>query len=293
MKTMDKSDPGTAGGRRHTPLLRSVVVTALHASMAEAAARHGVAISTIDVDETAARDVFTEAPLRHFDYYILSHIYAGEGRLYLSSGKLEQRLPAGTAVLLTPGTANLFGGVTADYREDFCGPEIDALHRNGLIRNGCVMLGTSRRLPAIAEALHGSGPEAPFRAKLLLMDLLLELHARQLNQPRHQRLARLLEEIGKAPGQEWTLQKMAALCNCSTAQLRRNMVEYTGMLPKEYVEGIRFQYAAEMLTMQERPIDEIGRRLGYPDRFHFSRRFKAFFGVAPGQFRDNLPKRHA
>jgi AraC-like DNA-binding protein len=125
------------------------------------------------------------------------------------------------------------------------------------------------------------------------MELLLEIHARQLNQPRHQQLARLLEEIGKAPGRPWPLQEMAAFCHCSTAQLRRNMLEYTGMLPKECVEGIRFQYAAEMLTMQELPIDEVARRLGYPDRFHFSRRFKAFFGIAPGHFQDVFPKRHA
>ena len=105
--------------------------------------------------------------------------------------------------------------------------------------------------------------------------------------------ARLLEEIGKAPERRWPLQEMAAFCHCSTAQLRRNMLEYTGMLPKECIENIRFQYAAEMLTSQELSIEEIGQRLGYPDRFHFSRRFKAFFGVAPGQFRDEFPKRHA
>ena len=296
MKTIDKSNPMDMTGRRPAPLLRSVVSDSLRDAVEQNAARYGAAFACLNVDEASARDVFTEGPLRRFDYYILSHVYAGEGRLFLSNSKMQQRLPAGTVVLLTPGTANLYGGVTADYREDyigFCGPEIDILVRNGLIRSGCVMLGTSRRLPAITEALHSNAPDAPFRAKILLMELLLEIHARSLSQPKHQQLARLLEEIGKAPGRPWALQEMADFCHCSITQLRRNMLEYTGMLPKECVEDIRFQYAAEMLTLQGLSIEEVGRRLGYPDRFHFSRRFKAFFGVAPGQFRDNLPKRHA
>ncbi len=295
MKASDTSSSTNIAGRR-LAMLRSVVSDSLRDAAEQNAARNGVAFVCVDVNEATPRDVFTEGPLRRFDYYILSHVYAGEGRLFLSNSKVQQRLPAGSVVLLTPGTANLYGGVSADYREDylgFCGPEIDDLCRNDLIRNGCVMLGTSRRLPAIADALRGSGPEAPFRAKLLLMELLLEIHARHLGQPRHRLLARLLEEIGRAPGRPWPLQEMADACHCSTAQLRRNMVEYTGMLPKAYVEGIRFQYAAEMLTLQELPIEEVARRLGYPDRFHFSRRFKAFFGVAPGQFRAGLPQRHA
>ncbi len=295
MKTMDKSNPMEMAGRR-LAILRSVVSANLRDAAEQNADSNGVAFVCVDVNEATPRDVFTEGPLRRFDFYILSHVYAGEGRLFLSNSKVQQRLPAGSVVLLTPGTANLFGGVSADYREDylgFCGPEIDDLCRNGLVRNGCVMLGTGRRLPAIADALRASGPEAPFRAKLLLMELLLEIHARHLSQPRHRLLVRLLEEIGKAPGRRWPLQEMAAYCHCSMAQLRRNMVEYTGMLPKECVENIRFQYAAEMLTLQELPIEEVAQRLGYPDRFHFSRRFKAFFGVAPGQFRAGLPKRHA
>ncbi len=212
----------------------------------------------------------------------------------MDDGKVEQRLPAGTVVLLLPETVHLFGGVSPDYREDyvgFCGPEIDAMARCGLIRSGCALLGTARRLPAIAEALRRESPQAPFDAKNLLTELLLDIHARRLDQPRHQRLARLLDRMGREPARAWTLPEMAAHCNCSTAQLRRNMVEYTGMLPKECLESIRFQHAAEMLTMQGLSIEETSRRLGYPDRFHFSRRFKAFFGVAPGQFRGGFQER--
>ena len=292
---MDKTNSIQTPGRL-APMLRNVVSDSLRDAVERNAARYGAAIVNIDVDEGGTRDVFTEGPLRRFDYYLLSHVYAGEGRLFLSNSKVQQRIPAGTAVLLAPGSASLLGGVTADYREDyigFCGPEIDILSRNGLIRSGCVMLGTSRRLPAITEALHSSARDAPFRAKILLMEILLEIHARYLSQPKHQQLARLLEEIGKAPSRSWALREMAAFCHCSMTQLRRNMLEYTGMLPKECVENIRFQYAAEMLTLQELSIEEVGRRLGYPDRFYFSRRFKAFFGVAPGQFRDAFPKRHA
>jgi AraC-like DNA-binding protein len=43
--------------------------------------------------------------------------------------------------------------------------------------------------------------------------------------------------------------------------------------------------AAEQLRSTERLIKDVAASLGYSDAFHFSRVFKAVFGIAPQAFR--------
>ena len=70
----------------------------------------------------------------------------------------------------------------------------------------------------------------------------------------------------------------------STEQLRRNFLRHTGVLPKAYIEQFKMHRAAELLH-DGGSIAEVAAMLGYRDLYHFSRRFKARFGVPPGRFR--------
>ena len=43
--------------------------------------------------------------------------------------------------------------------------------------------------------------------------------------------------------------------------------------------------AAELLTLTDMPVSEIGASVGYPNQMHFSRAFKTIYGVPPRDWR--------
>ena len=55
----------------------------------------------------------------------------------------------------------------------------------------------------------------------------------------------------------------------------------------KYIESVRFERALDMLTTSEMPIKEIAELCGFCDIYHFSKMFKARFGVSPRAYRKN------
>lgn len=261
-----------------------------HKGMAEQEALYSIAITPPELSD-GPRDIFATAPVRIFKSYLLGHIYAGEGQLLLENRKQEVRLRTGSVVILTPGTPHVYGNYSgSDYREDFVffsGHPIDCMAESHIIETGCYMLGNNRRLPEIAALLRNPSMESQFRARVALVNLLLEIHSLHGRHPRRQVFSQLLAELAAHPERWWTVEDMAEYCKCSTAQLRRNFQDFTGMLPKSYIEKMKMHLAAEKLVSGNDSIEEICRKLGYADRFHFSRRFREIVGIAPGQYRKN------
>ena len=60
--------------------------------------------------------------------------------------------------------------------------------------------------------------------------------------------------------------------------------EKTGQNFKDYLLSTRMNRAKRLLRQGE-PIYEIARQLGYEDAEHFSRRFRARFGLSPAAYR--------
>jgi len=54
-----------------------------------------------------------------------------------------------------------------------------------------------------------------------------------------------------------------------------------------YIDKLVFSEAQKLLMDDWISIDEISRTLGFNDRFYFSKRFKALFGMTPVQYRNN------
>jgi AraC-like DNA-binding protein len=58
-----------------------------------------------------------------------------------------------------------------------------------------------------------------------------------------------------------------------------------GSAPYQYVQQMRLKKARELLIRTERTVAEIGREVGHPDPYHFSRTFRRNVGVSPVQYR--------
>lgn len=231
-------------------------------------------------------------PKRYFEHYSISHVVEGRGRLWLEDGT-ERDLVPGDAVIITPGTVNLYGGDGGEvYVEDtliFIGPVADMMQKAGIIRSGVYSFGKTRRLLPIQQLFRDPAHTSQIKANIELQKLLVELYlenVRKAGMP--PRFNMLLNEIKGDPARWWTVADMADYCGVSDDQIRRFFIKYTGCLPKLYVDRYKLHRAAELLADTSRSIHSIAEAFGYQDPYHFSRRFKNIMGISPQQYRDNL-----
>lgn len=59
----------------------------------------------------------------------------------------------------------------------------------------------------------------------------------------------------------------------------------TGKTPQQFLMNYRMIKAAELLTLTQQPIGDIGIEVGYPNQMHFSRAFRTIYGMSPRDWR--------
>lgn len=227
---------------------------------------------------------------RYFEFYSLSHMYDGSG-IYWTPGVRTMEVKAGDGILIAPHFVHYYGAGEKPYIEDaicFCGPVADVLFNHGIISNGIMSIGATRRLLPIAAMAADPATDAQINANITLQRLLLELfyeNRQRQSGDRQSRLEELLALIRSTPEKWWTIEEMAEYCNLSTAQFRRIFHQHTGVLPKLYIDRLKTSWAAAALAAGHDPLEQIARRFGYLDPFHFSRRFKQLTGFSPERYR--------
>lgn len=246
-------------------------------------------------DENEPRDSFDIAPVRRFNCFLIGHIYAGKGRIYWPQLKRMQNLKPGSVIIVPPGELNLYGGIPeSGYMEDyacFVGKDAEAMYKCGLLRSGCYSFEKTRFLPGIKKKFSSPFPEIREKAWIEFFNILLEFNNPTAGYWAPDRFKMLMQELNAHPELWWSVDDMSRFCDCSGGKLRREFLSRTGMLPKQYVEKIKLEKAAEKLVSTGDDINKICVSLGYRDRFHFSRRFSDFFGLPPGKFRLNAISR--
>lgn len=71
----------------------------------------------------------------------------------------------------------------------------------------------------------------------------------------------------------------------SQSQLNRKVKSITGFSTAEYILQMRMERARRLLASTEISVGEIAARCGFEDQSHFTRSFKAIFGLTPTQYR--------
>ena len=229
-------------------------------------------------------------PYRHFDFYDLSYMFDGHGWYSDSDGKIKE-VEKGQGILVAPGFRHKYGGFNANYVEDavsFWGPVADHLFNAGVIKNGILKIGRARRLLPIIELALDNSWDSQIKANVELQKFLSDLYFenKSATDQENPEFARLIEEIKKAPERYWGLDQMTDFCGMSASQLNRIFRKQTGMTSKNYIDSIKMQLASEMLSENSKTVREIADRLGYPDPYHFSRRFKEMKGYSPQKYRE-------
>lgn len=107
-------------------------------------------------------------------------------------------------------------------------------------------------------------------------------------------VGRAKEYLMEHLGEPVRLSDLAHAVRLSPFHLLRTFKLATGMAPHGYLNQLRLERAKFLLRRGE-PLADIAAALGFVDQSHFTRRFKAAFGVTPGQYAgaQGLPPRGA
>jgi len=83
----------------------------------------------------------------------------------------------------------------------------------------------------------------------------------------------------------WTMPDLADACHLAPSYLIRLFKTNTGLPPMSYLARYRAEIAALLLASTDDSIARVGALVGWPDQSHFTRRFKAHYGINPSTYR--------
>lgn len=169
----------------------------------------------------------------------------------------------------------------------------DALHRLGLMAEGREWwrVGRSGALhPLLRElrSLVAEGSAQVDRIDRVCERLVLEsLLAASHDEPRgpEAAVAAIRHRVEMDPLAERDFDLLAREHGLSPTHFRRCWNEAVGTPPARYRSELLLRRACRELVETRRPIARIARELGFADPLYFSRRFRAFAGMAPSAYR--------
>lgn len=100
------------------------------------------------------------------------------------------------------------------------------------------------------------------------------------------RLARVLAHIHDNPDGDLSLDALADIACLSPFHFHRAFRAVTGETLADAIRRIRLLKAANALLADDAPLEAVAARHGYADAASFSRAFRAFHQISPGEFRD-------
>lgn len=98
-------------------------------------------------------------------------------------------------------------------------------------------------------------------------------------------VSRLLHTIESTPDHFYSVDEMCKLINVSRKTLHNYFKGITGMSPHAYQLNHKLKSAKLLLEKEPQiPLDDLARRFGFCDEYHFSKMFKQKFAVSPRKY---------
>jgi AraC family transcriptional regulator of arabinose operon len=142
---------------------------------------------------------------------------------------------------------------------------------------------------AVRWYLETSRSEAEARAlgALLVAELLRAAVADTPAGDHPEELRRLVVHIDRGFHLAPTVKELAALVGRSRSHVLKLFRGYLGVSAKDYILERQLKEARELLLSTTLPISEVGRQVGQPDPYHFSKLFRRHVGLTPSAYREN------
>lgn len=102
---------------------------------------------------------------------------------------------------------------------------------------------------------------------------------------RDPRLSLAMAAMHRAPGENWTVERLARASGSSRSVFAARFHNATGMTPLRYLTELRMRLAKERIVDQGEAVESVAFELGYGSLAAFSRAFKRITGTSPGALR--------
>ena len=99
-------------------------------------------------------------------------------------------------------------------------------------------------------------------------------------------LGRALVAMTATPQNPHCLDSLAALAGMSRSRFAYHFAKAYGRSPMDYLQSVRLKAAAKLLRSSDMLVKSIAAAVGFASRSHFSRAFRAEFGIDPTAFRE-------
>ena len=98
-------------------------------------------------------------------------------------------------------------------------------------------------------------------------------------------IGRALGAVYDAPGEKWTVDRLAAIAGMSRAGFSRRFTEVVGASPMAFVTDWRLTLAADLLCEPGETLASVAEQVGYANAFALSNAFKRVRGQSPKAWR--------
>jgi AraC-like DNA-binding protein len=232
--------------------------------------------------------------------YQLVYITKGGGRFSSQSAKKEQRVTAGTMILLFPGEWHSYEPDSAtgwnEYWVGFRGIHIDNRVKKHFFdkEEPLYHIGVNSAIVSLYEDIIRIAQKEKAGYQQMISSIVLSIlgtvyyknkngqyadayRVDKINEARNL----IKNSHGRTPSQE----EIAKRLGLGYSWYRRMFKEYTGVSPAQYRLQQKLMKAKELLTTTDRNISEIAYTLHFENACQFSTFFKKKEGITPSEFR--------
>ena len=124
---------------------------------------------------------------------------------------------------------------------------------------------------------------------LLLCEMSISASEKTVLAGHDELIQRLLRTIESTPDHFYSVDELCGLINTSRKTLHNYFKKVTGMSPHTYQLKIKLKGARELLEKEPQiPLEDLVRRFGFCDEYHFSKMFKREFSVPPRKYAKSI-----
>ncbi|WP_162030905.1 MULTISPECIES: AraC family transcriptional regulator [unclassified Lentimonas] len=236
-----------------------------------------------------------------FECVGLEYVVEGEGSVVL--GGQTYPLRRQSFFIYGPGMPHAISNdpdrPMSKFFVDFYGDEaVRALSALGLKVGMHFESALDNRLPVLFEGLlkdaeRGIGAMSTLELSVrLILSVLANESQREVLQTDHayQSYLRCRDYIEARYTDAGNVADFAADLNISSAYLSRLFKRYSKETPYQLLLRMRMTYAGNLLVATRQSVQQVADASGFQDPFHFSHRFKQYFGVSPRAFKQRYQR---
>jgi len=268
------------------------------------ALEHPRVLYTVDLAWTPSRSIEAHS---HDSFYQLDFFYGGYGKV--SARKKVYSVTPGDVFVANPNDEHEFHaaphlplqGITYKFAlRDFKDEKLPVMPN--YLGNLAVLPGPRQRelhdLLRRGSAEYNHQRRGHQQASSMLLGLFFVLLLRYFEERRSLSPEEAGRGVSKAV-QEYiqrcyhlplTLADLGRLAGLHPRYLCQRFSSETGKSPMAALTHARIEAAKKLLATSHLPVSRIGTQVGYPDVFHFSKRFKQLAGKSPKQYRAEAQK---